>query len=576
MANSTLSDSALTIASSRYFIDEREDWEKLSNRVGGEVARAENGYSSQYQQHFADIIYNLEFLPGGRILRNTGRPRGSLFNCYVLPVGDSREEIGQWLKDSLILWGEGGGVGCNLSYLRPRGAPIKGVGGASSGPVSFLEASDAVANTIESGGSRRAAALACMNVTHPDIMEFIDAKTAHGKLSHYNISVAVTEDFLLAVEADEMWEFKFAQQAYGEIRAREIWDKIIENMVNSAEPGLLHWDNLTSNNSYYFAPITATNPCGEVPLSANGVCDLGSIVLPNFVTVNGQTRRSRLEEVVRLGIRFLDNIIDINKYVLHEIDVNAHAGRRIGLGVMGLAEFLFAKGVKYGSEKAIEETETIMRLIRDTAYRASIELAVEKGAFPRFDPMQYGKAHFVRSLPGKMRLAIKEKGIRNVTCMAMAPTGTISLIPEVSSGIEPLFGKAYIRNDRVSNRVYVHPIYKNHLETGEKLPKWFVDTPSLSPTDHFDIQAAVQKFTDGAVSKTINMPKGTTPKELSKFTLEYIHDLKGVTVYVDGSREKQIATHLNKTETRKYLKTGDVDSIADETSIECATGACEI
>jgi len=576
MANSTLSDSALTIASSRYFIDEREDWERLSSRVGGEVARAENGYSSQYRQKFADIIYNLEFLPGGRILRNTGRPRGSLFNCYVLPVGDSREEIGQWLKDSLILWGEGGGVGCNLSFLRPRGAPIKGVGGTSSGPVSFLEASDAVASTIESGGSRRAAALACMNVTHPDIMEFIDAKMTHEKLSHYNISVAVTEDFLLAVEADEMWEFKFAQQAYGEIRAREIWDKIIENMVSGAEPGLLHWDNLTSNNSYYFAPITATNPCGEVPLSANGVCDLGSIVLPNFVTVNGQTRRSRLEEVVRLAIRFLDNIIDINKYVLHEIDVNAHAGRRIGLGVMGLAEFLFAKGATYGSEKAIEETETIMRLIRDTAYRASIELAVEKGAFPQFDPMQFGKAHFVRSLPGRMRLAIKEKGIRNVTCMAMAPTGTISLIPEVSSGIEPLFGKAYIRNDRVSNRVYVHPIYKNHLETGEKLPDWFVDSPSLSPTDHFDIQAAVQKFTDGAVSKTINMPKGTTPKELSKFTLEYIHDLKGVTVYVDGSREKQIATHLNKTETRKYLKTGDVDSIADETSIECATGACEI
>jgi ribonucleoside-diphosphate reductase alpha chain len=298
--------------------------------------------------------------------------------------------------------------------------------------------------------------------------------------------------------------------------------------------------------------------------------------LPNFVTVNGQTRRARLEEVVRLAIRFLDNIIDINKYVLHDIDVNAHAGRRIGLGVMGLAEFLFAKGAKYGSEKAIEETETIMKLVRDTAYRASIELAEEKGAFPRFDPMQYGKAHFVRSLPGKMRLDIKEKGIRNVTCMAMAPTGTISLIPEVSSGIEPLFGKAYIRNDRVSNRIYVHPIYKNHLETGEKLPEWFVDSPSLSPTDHFDIQAAVQKFTDGAVSKTINMPKGTTPKELSKFTLEYIHDLKGVTVYVDGSREQQIATHLNKTETRKYLKTGDVDSIADESSIECVSGACEI
>jgi len=577
MDNSTLSEYALTIAQKRYFLDEFEDWYGLSHRVGGEVARAENGYASKYREQFAEIIYNLEFLPGGRILRNTGRPRGSLFNCYVLPVGDSREEIGQWLMDSLILWGEGGGVGCNLSYLRPRGTPIKGVGGTSSGPVSFLEASDAVANTIESGGSRRAAALACMNVTHPDILEFIDSKMTHGKLSHYNLSVAVTEAFLLAVEADKMWEFKFAQQSHGEIRAREIWDKIINNMVNDAEPGLLHWDNLTSNNSYYFAPIIATNPCGEVPLSANGVCDLGSIVLPNFVTTNGQTQRARLKEVITLAVRFLDNIIDINKYVLHDIDVNAHAGRRIGLGVMGLAEYLFAKGVTYGSEKAIEETESIMKLIRNTAYETSIQLAIEKGAFPAFDAVQYGKAHFVRTLPVKaLRMAIKEKGIRNVTCMAMAPTGTISLLPEVSSGIEPLFGKAYVRNDRVSNRVYIHPIYKNHLETGEELPEWFVDSPDLKPTDHFEIQSIVQKYTDGAVSKTINMPKGTTSDELSRFTLEYIHDLKGVTVYVDGSREKQIATHLSEAESRRYLETGDVDSIADESSIECATGACEI
>lgn len=924
MANSTLSENGITIASNRYFLEESEDWEKLSYRVGGEVSRAENGNTYQYRDQFAEIIYNMEFLPGGRILRNTGRPRGSLFNCYVLPVGDSREEIGQWLKDSLILWGEGGGVGCNLSYLRPRGAAIKGVGGNSSGPVSFLEASDAVANTIESGGSRRAAALACMNVSHPDIMEFIDAKMTHGKLSHYNISVAVTEDFLTAVEADKMWQFKFAQQSYGEIKAREIWNKIIDNMVKYAEPGLLHWDNLTSNNSYYFSPIIATNPCfaadtkiltkeghfeiqdlidkevsvwdgidwitidnfrvtgenqemlkiifydgselrttpyhkfylengslveanelksgdklylsnapivhgvveekgayikgfllgdgsvkrmdepllrlyepkycceealiqsafeldienintnaitklefkyeegndrknltglvvrkkelhrwgneyktklpkeifqwdlkskreflagyfdadgsimdnengfgyqiwavsedmlldiqlllktigvqsklsigkkackkdfndgygeyecrdtyrltisqrysiefskivkfkrlkdfsnreikyniknrfnrvvsieksttdekvycctvpgshkvslslgiltgqcGEVPLSANGVCDLGSIVLPNFVTTNGQTRRARLEEVVRLGIRFLDNVIDINKYVLNEIDVNAHAGRRVGLGVMGLAEYLFAKGVRYGSEKAIEETESIMKLIRNTAYETSVQLAMEKGAFPKFDSMLYGKAHFVRSLPAKLRMSIKENGIRNVTCMAMAPTGTISLLPEVSSGIEPLFGKAYLRNDRVSDRIYIHPIYLKHLESGEKLPEWFVDTTDLSPADHFEIQSAVQKYTDGAVSKTINMPKNTTSKELSKFTLEYINDLKGVTVYVDGSREMQIVTHLPKKEVKKYLKTGDVSSIADELSIQCATGACEI
>lgn len=576
MANSTLSENALTIVSNRYFLDEREDWEGLSGRVGSEVARAENGNSMLYRDRYAEIIYNLEFLPGGRILRNTGRPRGSLFNCYVLPVGDSREEIGQWFKDSLILWGEGGGVGCNLSFLRPRGAVIKGVGGTSSGPVSFLEASDAVARTVESGGSRRAAALACMNVSHPDIMEFIDSKMTHGKLSHYNLSVAVTEDFLLAVEADDMWEFKFAHQSYGEIRAREIWNKIIDNMVSSAEPGLLNWDNLTSNNSYYFSPILATNPCGEVPLSGYGVCDLGSIVLPRFVTQNGQTRRERLKEVIRLAVRFLDGIIDINKYVLNDISVNAHAGRRIGLGVMGLAEYLFAKGVKYGSEKAIEETESIMKLIRNTAYEASMELAVEKGAFPQFDSVQYGKAHFVRTLPAKLRMAIKDKGIRNVSCMAMAPTGTISLVAEVSSGIEPLFGKAYIRNDRVSNRVYIHPIYKDYLEGKIELPEWFVDAPDLRPTDHFEIQSMVQKYTDGAVSKTINMPKGTTSEELSKFTLEYIHDLKGVTVYVDGSRPQQIATHLSEDEARRFLETGDVDSIADEASVKCSAGVCEI
>lgn len=576
MANSTLSGDAVTIASSRYFLDEREDWEKLSCRVGGEVARAENGYGSKYSEEFAEIIYNLEFLPGGRILRNTGRPRGSLFNCYVLPVGDSREEIGQWLKDSLILWGEGGGVGCNLSFLRPRGAVIRGVGGSSSGPVSFLEASDAVANTIESGGSRRAAALACMNVTHPDIMEFIDAKMTHGKLSHYNISVAITEDFLLAVEADEMWQFKFAQQAYGEIKAREIWNKIIANMVQYGEPGLLHWDNLTSNNSYYFAPILATNPCGEAALAANGVCDLGSIVLSKFISPNGQTQRARLKEVIRLAIRFLDDIIDMNKYVLNEIDVNAHAGRRIGLGIMGLSEYLFAKGAKYGSEKAIEEAESIMKFIRNTAYQASVELAIEKGAFPKFDPIQYGKAHFVRSLPTKMRMDIKDNGIRNVTCMAIAPTGTISLLPEVSSGIEPLFKKAYKRADRVSERMYVHPLYKDILRNGKTTPDWFVDSDDLKPEDHFEMQSVVQKYVDGAVSKTINMPANTTDDQLSRLMLEYIHDLKGITVYVDGSREGQVLNKATKKEINEYLKSGNIKSNADVATVSCATGACEL
>ncbi len=576
MGNSILSESGITIVNNRYSFDENEDWEGLSTRVGREAASVENGNQSFYEDAYAGMTYDMDFLGGGRILRNMARPRGSLFNCYVVPVGDSREEIGQWLKDSLILWGEGGGIGCNLSYLRPRGAIVRGVGGNSSGPVSFLEASDAVAKTIESGGSRRAAALACMNVTHPDIMEFIDAKMIHGKLPHYNISVAVTEDFLTAVEADDMWEFKFAQQAYGTIRARDIWDKIVENMVTDAEPGLLHWENLSSNNSYYFDPIVATNPCGEVALGAYGVCCLGSLVLPHFITGNINTNWKKLEATIKLAVRFLDNIIDINKYVLREVDINAHNGRRIGMGVMGLAEYLFAKKVRYGSQKAIEETERLMRFIRDAIYETSIELAVEKGAFPKFDSAAYSKAHFVRSLPAKLRMSIKDKGIRNITCMAMAPTGTISLLPEVSSGIEPLFRKAYMRSDRVSDRMYVHLIYKDILEQNGQIPEWFVDTDDLRPEDHFETQAIVQKYTDGAVSKTINLPAGTTKDELSRLTLEYIHDLKGVTIYVDESREGQILNKVTEKEVKEILKSGKIKTVADADTTNCASGVCEI
>lgn len=576
MANSILTENGIAIASNRYFFDEHEDWEGLSRRVGYSGAGLENGNRRFYEERFAQMIYDMDFLPGGRILRNIGRPRGSLFNCYVTPVGDSIDEIGEWIMKNLILWSEGGGVGGNISTLRPRGAGIKGKGGKSSGPVSFLEASDAVANTIESGGSRRAAALATMLVTHPDIMEFIDAKLTHGTLSHYNISVAVTEEFLTAVEYGNDWTFRFAQQDYGTVPAREIWDKIMRNMVSCAEPGLLHWQNLTSNNSYYFDPILATNPCGEVPLGAYGVCCLGSLVLPHFITGNVNTNWKKLEETVRLAVRFLDNIIDINKYVLKEVDIKAHNGRRIGLGMMGLAEYLFAKKIRYGSKKAIKVVEELMKNIRDIAYDESVNLAREKGAFPMFDPVQYGKAHFIRNFTVPQRMHIKDNGIRNVTCMAMAPTGTISLLPEVTSGIEPLFRKAYKRSDRVSERMYVHPLYRKALESGEDIEEWFVDSDDLNPEDHFEMQSIVQRYTDGAVSKTINMPAGTTAEDLSRLTLEYIRDLKGVTVYVDGSREGQILNKVNKDEIREFLKTGAVKESADVETTKCSSGVCEL
>ena len=570
---SKLTENALKVAERRYFMDS-EDWDACSRRVSSAVATAENSHMVKYAEEFGRIIYNLDFLPGGRILRNAGRQRGSMFNCYHLPMGDSREEIGQFYKDSLILWGEGGGIGVNASFLRPEGAPIKGVGGVSSGPVSFLRASDAIAETVESGGSRRAAALACMNVTHPDIIKFIDAKLKHGVLSCYNISVAVTDKFLEAVEADDDWEYKFAHQSYGVIKARKIWDKIINNMVECAEPGLLNWDKLIKNNSYYYDPVLGTNPCGEAVLSPYDVCDLGSLVLPNFITGTINTNWKKLEETIKIAVRFLDDVIEVNKYVLHEIDIKAHNSRRIGLGVMGLAEYLFAKKLRYGSRKAIAEVERLMRFIRDVTYETLVELAQEKGAFPKFDPIPYGKASFIRKLPASLRMSIKKHGVRCVTALAIAPTGTISLVADVTSSIEPLIKKAYKRTDRVGERMYVHPIYLDHLQTGDPLPSWYVDSDDLDPSDHFEVQVAVQKFVDGAVSKTINMPAGTTADQLSHLMLEYIHDLKGVTVYVDGSREGQILNSVSEEEVRNYLERNKAVTSAE--AVQCTTGMCDL
>lgn len=576
MGKVVLSDKSSEVATSRYFAN-GEDWEKCAFRVADTISQPESN-RQLFRDKFFEVIYNMDFLPGGRILRNAGRPRGSLFNCYHLYIGDSREEIGQYMKDCLILWGEGGGVGCNYSTLRPKGDPILGVGGNSSGLVSFMVASDAVANTIESGGSRRAASLGSVDVSHPEILDVVDAKLVHGILPHFNISVTVNGDFLEAVEANKDWEFKFKQRSYGKVKAKMIWDKIIENMIKCAEPGLINWDNLKKNNSYYYDPVTGTNPCGEAVLSPYDVCDLGSLVLPNFITGNVNTNWKKMEEVIKLAVRFLDNVIDVNKYSIEQIKIKAFNSRRIGLGVMGLAEYLFAKEAKYGSKKALAEVERLMRFFRDCIYQSLVELAVEKGAFPKFDPVAYGKASFIRKLPASLRMDIKDKGVRNVTSMAIAPTGTISLLAEVTSGIEPLFATSYERSDRVSKRVYVHPTYLDLIVNNKPIPDWFVGSFDLKPEDHFEIQRMVQMYTDGAVSKTINLPAGTTPNQLSRLLLEYINDLKGVTVYVDGSRDGQIYKRMSKNEVLEYVKKNKIEitKTLTEDDVECSLGVCKV
>jgi ribonucleoside-diphosphate reductase alpha chain len=598
-----LSENALQVAKSRYFMN-GEDWSSCVLRVSNTIASAEVNNKEQIKDAFYEMIYNMDFIPGGRILRNSARPRGSLFNCYHLPIGDSIEEIGQLYKDALTLWSEGGGVGVNFSPLRPRRDPIHGKGGHSSGLVSFMEGADFISRLIESGGSRRAAAIGHIDVSHPELIDFIDAKLLKpdvgrwlkkgtpqeiidfvkekvdvGNLSHFNISVMVNNEFLERVEGNREWTFRFKQKAYSTVKARDIWDKIVTNMVKCAEPGLINWSNFSKNNSYYFEPVLGTNPCGETTLGPYGVCDLGSLVLPNFITGNINTNWKKLEYVIKMAVRFLDNVIEVNKYVLKEIDINAHKSRRIGIGVIGLAEYLYAKKARYGSEKAVLETERLMQFIRNTCYQSSVELAIEKGAFPQFDSIAYGKASSIRKLPAQLRMDIKKYGVRNCTLMALAPTGTISLLADYTSAIEPLFAKAMKRKDRVSERIYVHPMYQEFLENKEKIPDWFVDSFDLEPKDHFEMQVACQKYCDASVSKTINLPKDTTEEDLSDLLLEYIYDLKGVTVYRDGSREGQILNKISEEEVKKHLLTDHpniIEGHLEAEQVQCATGSCEM
>jgi ribonucleoside-diphosphate reductase alpha chain len=337
-----LSDNSSLIFSKRYAKDD-EDWQGGVERVADIASSCELQNRDRIKSDFIDMIYYQYFLPGGRIFRNAGRPRGSLFNCYHLPIGDSIDEIGDCIRDCLVLWSEGGGVGVNFSPLRPRNDPILGKGGVSSGLVSFMKAFNSVAGTIESGGSRRAAAIGHIDVSHPELFDFIDAKTTKiydeilhylkdeifqerpdlveilkqklkSDLSQFNISVAVNEDFLRAVETGGNWTFKFKQKDYSTVKAKDIWDKIIANMIACAEPGLINWSNFAKNNSYYFEPVIGTNPCGETTLGPYGVCDLGSLVLPNFIPDGGtNTNWQKLESVIKTSVRFLDNIIDVNR-----------------------------------------------------------------------------------------------------------------------------------------------------------------------------------------------------------------------------------------------------------------------
>ncbi|HEY8013288.1 MAG TPA: adenosylcobalamin-dependent ribonucleoside-diphosphate reductase, partial [Dongiaceae bacterium] len=489
-------------------------------RVAEAVAEAEpEAKRAAWADKFYEALAGFQFLPAGRILAGAGTERSvTLFNCFVMgTIPDDMGGIFAHLREASLTMQQGGGIGYDFSTLRPRGAPVKGVGADASGPLSFMDVWDAMCRTIMSAGHRRGAMMATMRCDHPDIEAFIEAKLAPGRLRMFNLSVLVTDAFMAAVREDAPWELAFGGTTYRVLRARELWDKIMRATYAYAEPGVIFIDRINRrNNLHYCENIQATNPCGEQPLPPYGACLLGSINLTTLVLdpfePSARLDLDRLGELVATAVRMMDDVIDISRFPLPQQEEEARAKRRIGLGVSGLADALIMCGARYGASDAVALSETWMRALRRAAYAASIEIAREKGPFPLFDRDQFLAGESIRELEEDLRDGIARHGIRNALLTSIAPTGTISLFADnISSGLEPVFSFKYSRNilmpdgSRSQEEVSDHAFRLFHKLKGEgaPLPESFVDAQTLAPGDHLVMQAAVQKYIDSSISKTI-------------------------------------------------------------------------
>ena len=497
---------------------------------------------------FARALIDHRFLPAGRILAGAGTRRSvTLFNCFVMgTVTDSMDGIFSALREAALTLQQGGGIGYDFSTIRPRGAAVAGVGADASGPVSFMDVWDAMCRTIMSAGSRRGAMMATLAVDHPDIEEFIAAKRTPGRLSNFNLSVLASDAFMAAVKADADWDLKFGGKVYRTLKARALWDRIMRSTYDYAEPGVIFIDRINAlNNLNYCETIAATNPCGEQPLPPYGACLLGSINLAKLVKNPFEDGASldigELEKLVATAVRMLDNAIDVSRFPLEAQRQEAMAKRRIGLGVTGLADALAFCKVKYGSLDSLILIRTWLSATSHAAYRASIALAKEKGAFPLFDRDAYLARPHIQALPADIQIAIAAHGIRNALLTSIAPTGTISLFAgNVSSGIEPVFAYSYERKvlqpdgSRKSEMVedFAVRAFREKFGADSALPDYFVNAQTLSPADHLAVQAAAQPFIDSAISKTINVPADIAFEDFAHVYRDaYDQGCKGCTTY---------------------------------------------
>jgi len=490
-------------------------------RIARDLAQVESK-ADVWEDKFFNALEDFKYLPAGRITAGAGTARRvTLFNCFVMgTVPDSMSGIFDMLKEAALTMQQGGGIGYDFSTIRPRGADVLGVSADASGPLSFMDVWDAMCRTIMSAGSRRGAMMATMRCDHPDVEDFISAKSDPARLRMFNMSVLVTDPFMEAVKADGSWDLVFGGKVYKTVQARDLWNSIMQATYSYAEPGVIFIDRINAaNNLNYCETIAATNPCGEQPLPPYGACLLGSINLARLVAqpfdAAAHLDQDAMSELVATAVRMMDNVVDVSNFPLPEQAAEAQNKRRIGLGVTGLADALLMVGLRYGSDEAARQTEEWLHAIARAAYLASVDLAKEKGAFPLFDAEKFLASGTMKQMDDDVRDAIREHGIRNALLTSIAPTGTISLYAgNVSSGIEPVFAYAYTRKvlqkdgSRTEEEVVDYAVQMwRELKGDAPLPDYFVNAQTLPPADHVKMQAAAQKWIDSSISKTINCPE---------------------------------------------------------------------
>lgn len=564
-----LSDNALKVLERRYLMKDKEGKvietpEQMFRRVARAIASAEGQYGKgaaevdRLQQSFYASMVALEFLPNSPCLMNAGKELGQLSACFTLPINDSMESIFETLKVTSLIHKSGGGTGFSFSRLRHKNAVVKTTGGVASGPVSFMKVYDAATEAVKQGGTRRGANMGILRVDHPDIMEFIQCKDNNKLITNFNISIAITDEFMRCLAKDEEYSLidPHTKKTERRIKAKDVFDLIVRQAHKNGEPGIIFIDRINEfNPTPKLGPIESTNPCGEQPLLPYESCDLGSINLAVMFRKNEngyEVDWDRLRKTTRLAVQFLDNLIDVNKFPIPEIEKATKATRKIGLGVMGWASLLIRLGIPYDSEKAVELAEKVMSFILDESLKRSLEIGKEKGVFPSYEGSIYQH---------------KNMRVRNATLTTIAPTGTISIIAgPCSSGIEPLFAVSYYRNVMDNDKlVEVDPLFeeiakergfynrqlmekiaesaslKALKEIPEDIKRIFVTAHDISPEWHVRMQAAFQKYVHNATSKTINFPHDASVEDVRKsYLLAYDLGCKGITIYRDRSREEQV------------------------------------